>query len=287
MPSSLRFLRLHGEALQTLALHQTAVRALGCAEADLTRRSVQLVETLERTALTIRNPIGREVTEQHGLCAAGHFRHIGRGHQTIAEQLVRLTFLQTGLPEILTVAVLQPAEVLDRAVVQQKDRLFAIAGLHRMNQVDDLVRRDRRTDCSYAGGRAVYTVKQTGGLRRIVAVNIAALAEGMMLARRAGTDPEKVFEAIRGGLAGSTVMNAKAPMMLANDFPPGFRIDLHIKDLNNALETGEKFDSPLPLTEMVQSAFRELSGNGDGSLDHSALLKYYSARTGVKLKEEE
>ena len=63
----------------------------------------------------------------------------------------------------------------------------------------------------------------------IVAVNIAALAEGMMLARRAGTDPEKVFEAIRGGLAGSTVMNAKAPMMLANDFPPGFRIDLHIK----------------------------------------------------------
>lgn len=121
----------------------------------------------------------------------------------------------------------------------------------------------------------------------IVAVNIAALAEGMMLARRAGTDPEKVFEAIRGGLAGSTVMNAKAPMMLANDFPPGFRIDLHIKDLNNALETGEKFDSPLPLTEMVQSAFRELSGNGDGSLDHSALLKYYSARTGVKLKEEE
>ena len=64
-------------------------------------------------------------------------------------------------------------------------------------------------------------------------------------------------------------------------------IDLHIKDLNNALETGEKFDSPLPLTEMVQSAFRELSGNGDGSLDHSALLKYYSARTGVKLKEEE
>lgn len=119
----------------------------------------------------------------------------------------------------------------------------------------------------------------------IVAVNIAALAEGMMLARRAGTDPEKVFEAIRGGLAGSTVMNAKTPMMLADEFKPGFRIDLHIKDLNNALETGAAFDSPLPLTNMVQEAFRELSGKGDGSLDHSALLKYYEARTGVSLKD--
>ena len=118
----------------------------------------------------------------------------------------------------------------------------------------------------------------------IVAVNIAALAEGLMLARRAGTDPEKVFEAIRGGLAGSTVMNAKAPMMLEDQFKPGFRIDLHIKDLNNALDTGAAFDSPLPLTEMVQQAFRELSANGDGSLDHSALLKYYEALTGVSLK---
>lgn len=118
----------------------------------------------------------------------------------------------------------------------------------------------------------------------IVAVNIAALAEGLMLARRAGTDPEKVFEAIRGGLAGSTVMNAKAPMMLENQFNPGFRIDLHIKDLNNALDTGAAFESPLPLTEMVQRAFKELSANGDGSLDHSALLKYYQERTGVRLK---
>lgn len=119
----------------------------------------------------------------------------------------------------------------------------------------------------------------------IVAVNIAALAEGLMLARRAGTDPEKVFNAIAGGLAGSTVMNAKAPMMLADNFKPGFRIDLHIKDLNNALETGESFDSPLPLTQMVQDALRELSANGDGSLDHSGLLKYYEVRTGCSLKD--
>ena len=119
----------------------------------------------------------------------------------------------------------------------------------------------------------------------IVAVNIAALSEGMMLAKMTGTDPEKVFEGIRGGLAGSTVMNAKAPMMLAGDFKPGFRIDLHIKDLTNALETGEKFNSPLPLTEMVQEWFKALSAEGCGSCDHSALAKHYEELTGVSLKQ--
>lgn len=119
----------------------------------------------------------------------------------------------------------------------------------------------------------------------IVAVNIAAVSEGMMLAKMTGTDPEKVFEGIRGGLAGSTVMNAKAPMMLAGDFKPGFRIDLHIKDLNNALETGEKFNSPMPLTEMVQEWFKALAAEGCGSCDHSALAKHYEELTGVSLKQ--
>ena len=68
----------------------------------------------------------------------------------------------------------------------------------------------------------------------IVALNIAALSEGLMLAKKAGADTQKVFEAIKGGLAGSTVMNAKSPMILADIFKPGFRIDLHIKDLTNA-----------------------------------------------------
>lgn len=119
----------------------------------------------------------------------------------------------------------------------------------------------------------------------IVAVNIAALSEGMMLAKMAGADPEKVFEGIRGGLAGSTVMNAKAPMILDGNFKPGFRIDLHIKDLNNALETGETFHAPLPLTHMVQDVLRQLSAEGNGSCDHSAIAKYYEELTGVSLKK--
>lgn len=119
----------------------------------------------------------------------------------------------------------------------------------------------------------------------IVALNIAALAEGLTFAKKAGTDPRKVFEAIKGGLAGSTVMNAKAPMILDGNFRPGFRIDLHIKDLNNALETGEAVDAPLPMTAEIQKVLKELSIGGEGSSDHSAIAKYYEKLAGLVLKD--
>lgn len=109
----------------------------------------------------------------------------------------------------------------------------------------------------------------------IVAVNIAALSEAMLLASKAHVDPELVFQAIRGGLAGSTVMNAKAPMILSRNFNPGFKIDLHIKDLANALETGHAVGSPLPLTAAVMEMLQTLHHDGCGQDDHSAIAKYY------------
>ena len=112
----------------------------------------------------------------------------------------------------------------------------------------------------------------------IVAVNIAGLAEGLMLAEKAGADTQLVFEAIRGGLAGSAVMNAKAPMMLSDNYKPGFKIDLHIKDLTNAMNAGTLFDSPMPLTEQMLEIMKKLSANGDGSSDHSAIAKHYNDR---------
>ena len=69
----------------------------------------------------------------------------------------------------------------------------------------------------------------------VVALNIAAVSEAFMLSTKAGVDPEKVFHAIRGGLAGSTVMNAKIPMIMEGNFKPGFKVDLHIKDLKGFL----------------------------------------------------
>ena len=119
----------------------------------------------------------------------------------------------------------------------------------------------------------------------IVAVNIAACAEAYSLSTMAGVDPQKVFEAIRGGLAGSTVMNAKVPMMMDGNFKPGFRIDLHIKDLNNALDTGHGLGPPMLLTSAVQEMMQWLHNNGEGQSDHSAILKYYERITGVEVRK--
>lgn len=118
----------------------------------------------------------------------------------------------------------------------------------------------------------------------IVACNIAACAEAYSLAAMAGVEPEKVFEAIRGGLAGSTVMSAKVPMMMDGNFKPGFRIDLHIKDLNNALDTGHGVGTPMLLTAQVQEMLQWLHNNGCGSDDHSAIVKYYEHITGTKVR---
>ncbi|MDO4888989.1 MAG: 2-hydroxy-3-oxopropionate reductase [Actinomycetaceae bacterium] len=118
----------------------------------------------------------------------------------------------------------------------------------------------------------------------IVAVNIAACAEAFVLAQKAGVDPEAVYQAIRGGLAGSTVMDAKVPMMLARNFEPGFRINLHIKDLGNVLDTGHDVNAPLPLTSAVREMMNVLDGDGNSGDDHAGLLKFYEKLANLELK---
>lgn len=117
----------------------------------------------------------------------------------------------------------------------------------------------------------------------IVACNIRAVAEAFTLAQKAGVDPEAVFQAIRGGLAGSTVMDAKAPMMLSGNDTPGFKIDLHIKDLNNVLSCAHAVGAPVPMTASVQELLQWLHSNGYGQCDHSAIAKYYEHLSGIQL----
>ncbi|MDR1060481.1 MAG: 2-hydroxy-3-oxopropionate reductase [Clostridiales bacterium] len=117
----------------------------------------------------------------------------------------------------------------------------------------------------------------------IVACNIAAAAEALTLAKKAGVDPALVFDAIKGGLAGSTVLNAKAPMMIGGNFKPGFKVDLHIKDLGNALETGHDVGAPLPLTAAVMEMLQTLRADGRGQDDHSSLANYYAKVSGAKI----
>lgn len=108
----------------------------------------------------------------------------------------------------------------------------------------------------------------------IVACNIAGMSEALVLADRCGVDSEVVFNAIKGGLAGSTVLNAKAPMVIARNFKPGFRIRLHQKDLRNALLTAESKKVALPLTSLVQQMLMALMNRGSGDLDHSAIFTF-------------
>jgi 2-hydroxy-3-oxopropionate reductase len=118
----------------------------------------------------------------------------------------------------------------------------------------------------------------------IVALNIAAVSEAFVLAVKAGVDPVKVFDAIKGGLAGSTVMNAKVPMILDGNFKPGFRIELHIKDLQNALDTAHSLGVPIPLTASVMEILQALKSDGMAANDHSAIVRYYEklAKTEVR-----
>ena len=117
----------------------------------------------------------------------------------------------------------------------------------------------------------------------VVGLNIAAVAEAFTLVKKAGVDPHLVFEAIKGGLAGSTVLNAKAPMMMDGSFKPGFKIDLHIKDLANAMDTGHGVGAPLPLTALVREMMETLHADGFGGDDHSALARYYAKVSGAAI----
>jgi 2-hydroxy-3-oxopropionate reductase len=118
----------------------------------------------------------------------------------------------------------------------------------------------------------------------MVACNIAAMGEALALSTRCGLDPDVVFNAVKGGLAGSAVLNAKGPMLIARNFKPGFKIQLHQKDLRNALQTAEANQMFLPLTALVQQMLLSLMGDGKGELDHSAIATFVEKLSHVEIE---
>ncbi|MGJ9624670.1 2-hydroxy-3-oxopropionate reductase [Actinotignum sp. GS-2025b] len=137
-------------------------------------------------------------------------------------------------------------------------------------------------DVTYVGPIGAGNIAKLAN-QAIVAINIAACAEAFTMAQKAGVDPEAVYRAIRGGLAGSTVMDAKVPMMLARNFKPGFRINLHIKDLNNVMDTGRGVNSALPLTSQVREMMSVLEGDDHAGEDHSSLVRFYEKLANIEL----
>jgi len=118
----------------------------------------------------------------------------------------------------------------------------------------------------------------------LVGIHIEAMGEAFLLATKAGVDQMKVYEAIKGGLAGSNVLNAKVPLMLARNFKPGFKIRLHQKDLKNALEAATTMGLSLPVTNAVQDMINELVNDGKGDDDHGGIVQALEKKNGVEIK---
>jgi len=115
----------------------------------------------------------------------------------------------------------------------------------------------------------------------IVAVNLTALGEALTLARKAGLDRELTLKALAGGLAGSKCLEQKTPNYVQGSYKPGFKIDLHYKDLGLIMESARALGVPLPATAVVQELFSALRVKGRGQLDHSAVITLLEDLAGV------
>ncbi len=106
----------------------------------------------------------------------------------------------------------------------------------------------------------------------VVAVSIQAVSEALVLGSKAGVEPAKVVQVLSGGLAGNRILELKGKGMIEHAFQPGFRINLHRKDLGIATATGKEFGVPMPVTALVTQMFEALAVAGRGDLDHSAFV---------------
>jgi 2-hydroxy-3-oxopropionate reductase len=119
----------------------------------------------------------------------------------------------------------------------------------------------------------------------VVAATIQAVAEALLLAKKAGVDPAKVREALLGGFAGSKILEVHGQRMLADDFTPGFRSVLHRKDARIVRQTAEEVGSPVPLFEIAAQGLERLVEVGRGELDHAALVTLLEDTAGVRVAE--
>jgi 2-hydroxy-3-oxopropionate reductase len=118
----------------------------------------------------------------------------------------------------------------------------------------------------------------------VVGITYAAVSEALVLGSRSGVDPALILDVLSGGLAANRIMEMRRDNFLEHRFDPGFRVDLHHKDLAIALEAGASTDVALPFTALVQQMFQMLRARGDGGLDHSALLTVVEQWAGARIE---
>lgn len=119
----------------------------------------------------------------------------------------------------------------------------------------------------------------------IVNMTIAAVSEAFVLCTKAGADPEKVYQAIRGGLAGSVILDAKIPMIIERNFKPGGKISINHKDIKNVMATAHAIDVPMPLTSQLFEIMQNLKITGHFDDDHCGIVQYFEKLAGVEVKK--
>lgn len=121
----------------------------------------------------------------------------------------------------------------------------------------------------------------------IVNLNIAAMSEALVLAAKSGINIEKMYQAIRGGLAGSAVLDAKVPLILDRNFVPGGKISINLKDITNVMNTAHSIDVPLPLCSQLLEIMHALKADGKVENDHGGIVQYYEKIAKVEVRREQ
>lgn len=121
----------------------------------------------------------------------------------------------------------------------------------------------------------------------IVNLTIAAVSEAFVLAVKAGADPVKVYEAIRGGLAGSAVLDAKIPMIVNRDFKPGGKISINHKDIKNVLASAHSLDVPVFMSAWLFEVMQSLKVAGQMDEDHGSIVKFFERLADVKVEKKD
>lgn len=252
-------------AVDELAAESDAVTAAGSA------REVAGQVSIVITMLPDSPDVEDAVFGETGLLEA-----MGEGHLLIDMS----TIAPTTAIEVAQALTERKASALD-APVSGGDK-GAIAGTLSIMVGGDAADFDRAKPIFEAVGKTIVHVGAAGAgqivkacNQVVVALNYAAVSEALVLGAKAGVDPEKIVEVLSGGLAASRVLEMRGPSMIQHQFAPGFRVNLHRKDLGIALATGKEHEVPLPVTALVSQFFDMLAAEGHGELDHSSLLSLF------------
>ena len=188
--------------------------------------------------------------------------------------------------EIAAIAEKQGVEMLDAPVSggepKAKDGTLAImvGGKEEVfEQVKDVLSA-MGSEITLVGGNGSGTTAKLAN-QVIVNLNIAAMSEALVLAAKSGIDVEKMYQAIRGGLAGSAVLDAKVPLILDRNFVAGGRIDINLKDITNVMETAHDVGVPMPLSSHLLEIFHALKVDGKAADDHGGIVQYYEKLANV------